>query len=124
MKSCYDEEGQPTRGKGPVLGSPAGHAGSNGSDADTYFDQYFRTGGSKRINYSNPEFDKLIDEEQKTGDQKKRIAILQQAGRILMEDVPFAPLYTLAELYGLARNIVWKGTPDNKILAAEMKIKS
>jgi hypothetical protein len=40
-----------------------------------------------------------------------------------MEDVPFAPLDTLAELYGLARNIVWKGTPDNQILVAEMKIK-
>jgi hypothetical protein len=46
------------------------YAGSNGSDADTYFEQYFRTGGSKRINYSNPEFDRLIDEEQKTGDHK------------------------------------------------------
>ena len=103
---------------------PFYYAGSNGSDADTYFDQYFRTGTSKRIGYSNPEFDKLIEEEQKTGDHKKRVAILQQAGRILMEDVPFAPLYTLAEIYGLARNVIWKGTPDNKILAAEMKIKS
>ena len=103
---------------------PFYYAGSNGSDADTYFDQYFRTGSSKRILYSNPEFDKLIEEEQRTGDHKKRVAILHQAGRILMEDVPFAPLYTLAELYGLARNIIWKGTPDNKILAAEMKIKS
>ena len=103
---------------------PFYYAGSNGSDADTYFDQYFRTGGSKRIGYSNPEFDKLIDEEQRTGDQKKRVAILQQAGRILMEDVPFAPLYTLSEIYGLARNVIWKGTPDNKILASEMKIKA
>jgi len=102
---------------------PLYYAGSNGSDADTYFDQYFHTGGSKRIGYSNPEFDKLIDEEQRTGDHKKRVAILQQAGRILMEDVPFAPLYTLAEIYGLARNVIWKGTPDNKILAAEMKIR-
>ena len=40
-----------------------------------------------------------------------------------MEDVPFVPLYTLAEIYGLTRNILWRGTPDNKILAAEMKIK-
>jgi hypothetical protein len=24
----------------------------------------------------------------------------------------------------LARTVIWKGTPDNKILAAEMKIKS
>ncbi len=113
-------------GKDGVNGGklPFYYAGSNGSDADTYFEQYFRTGGSKRIGYSNPEFDKLIDEEQKTGDHKKRVAILQQAGRILMEDVPFAPLYTLSEIYGLARNVVWKGTPDNKILAAEMKIKA
>ena len=79
---------------------------------------------SKKINYSNPEFDKLIDEEQKIGDQKRRVVILQQAGRILMEDVPFAPLYSLVEIYGLARNVVWKGTPDNKVLAAEMKIKA
>ena len=106
------------RGKLPFY-----YAGSSGSDADSYFESYFRTGVSKKINYSNPEFDKLIDEEQKIGDQKRRVAILQREWRILMEDVPFAPLSSLAEICGLARKIVWKGTPDNKILAAEMKIK-
>ena len=90
--------------------------------ADVYFEQYFRTGGSRRVNYNNPKFDKLIDEEQRAGDQTKRVAILHQAGRIPMEDVPFAPLYSLAEVYGLPRNVVWKGSPDGKILAAEMKI--
>jgi ABC-type oligopeptide transport system substrate-binding subunit len=88
------------------------------------YDRYFHIRATKRIGYSNPEFDKLIEEEQKTADQKKRVAFLQQAGRILMEDAPFVPLYTLAEIYGLARNILWKGNPDNRILAAEMKIKS
>jgi ABC-type transport system substrate-binding protein len=34
----------------------------------------------------DPEVDKLIDEEQKTGDPKKRAALLQQVSRILMED--------------------------------------
>jgi peptide/nickel transport system substrate-binding protein len=92
-------------------------------DADTLYDQYFRTGTTKRVSYSNPEFDKLIEEEQKTGDQKKRIAFLQQAGRILMEDVPFVPLYNLADLYGVARNVTWKAPPDEKILVASMKIK-
>ncbi len=103
---------------------PFYYAGRTASDVDTLYDQYFHTGVTKRIGYSNPEFDKLIEEEQKTGDQKKRVAFLQQAGRILMEDAPFVPLYTLAEIYGLARNILWKGNPDNRILAAEMKIKS
>ena len=40
-----------------------------------------------------------------------------------MDDAPFVPLYTLAEIYGVARNVIWKGTPDNRILAVEMKIR-
>jgi hypothetical protein len=33
------------------------------------------------------------------------------------------PLYTLAEIYGVARNIAWKARPDEKILYSEMKIR-
>jgi ABC-type oligopeptide transport system substrate-binding subunit len=78
---------------------------------------------SPRIQYKNPEFDKLIDEEQKTGDPKKRIALLQQAGRIIMEDAPIVPLYTLAENYGVVRNVIWKPRPDEKVLTFDMKIR-
>jgi peptide/nickel transport system substrate-binding protein len=102
---------------------PFYYAGRTAADADTFYDQYFHTGVTKRIGYSNPEVDKLIEEQQRTAEKKKRVAALQQAGRILMEDAPFVPLYTLAEIYGLARNIIWKGTPDNRIIAAEMKIR-
>ena len=76
------------------------------------------------MDYSNPAFDKLIEEEQETGDSKKRISLLQQAGKILMEDVPFIPLYNLADFYGAARNVAWSARPDEKIFAWEMKIKS
>ncbi len=92
------------------------------TDADTIYDQYFRTGTTKRCNYSNPAFDKLIDEEQKIPDNKKRIALLQQAGKILMEDAPFVPLYNLATIYGSAKNLVWKMRPDEKVLGWDMKI--
>jgi peptide/nickel transport system substrate-binding protein len=94
------------------------------TDADTLYDQYFRNGTTKRCNYSNPEFDRLIEEQQKIADTKKRIAILQQAGRILMEDVPFVPLYNLADIYGAARNLLWKKRPDERILGWDMKIRS
>jgi ABC-type transport system substrate-binding protein len=76
------------------------------------------------VSYSNPEVDKLIIEQQRTGDHQKRVGLLQQAGRILMEDVPFVPLYNLADLYGVARNVLWKARPDEKIFAWDMKIKS
>jgi peptide/nickel transport system substrate-binding protein len=112
-------------GKDGVNGGklPFYYVGRPAADADTVYDQYYRSGVSPRIQYKNPEFDKLIDEEQKAGDPKKRVAILQQAGRILMEDVPFVPLYTLAEIYGVARNVIWKARPDEKIIAGEMKIR-
>ncbi len=93
-------------------------------DADTLYDQYFRTGTTKRVSYSNPEFDKLIEEEQKSANPKKRVALLQQAGKILMEEVPFVPLYNLADLYGVASNVVWKARPDEKIWVWDMRIKS
>jgi len=98
------------------------YAGRSASDADTFYDQYFHTGVTRRTNYSNPEFDKLIEEEQQTGDHKKRVAVLQRAGRLLMEDAAFVPLYTLYEIYGLAKNIIWKGNPNNEIIVYDMKI--
>ena len=102
---------------------PFYYVGRPAIDADTVYDQYYRSGVTKRVEYKNAEFDRLIDEEQKTGDPKKRIALMQQAGRILMEDVPLVPLYTLAEIYGAARNVIWKPRPDEKVLVAEMKIR-
>ena len=102
---------------------PFYYAGRSAFDADTFYDQYFHTGVTKRTGYSNPDLDKLIEEEQRTGDHKKRVAVLQQAGRIIMEDAPVVPLYTLAEIYGVARNIIWKGNPNNEIIVADMKIK-
>lgn len=93
------------------------------TDADTLYDQYFRTGTTKRSNYSNPELDKLIEEQQKTPDFKKRTAILQQAGKIIMEEAPFVPLYNLADIYGVAKNVDWKLRPDEKVLAWDMKIR-
>jgi peptide/nickel transport system substrate-binding protein len=102
---------------------PFYYVGRPAIDADTVYDQYFRSGVSPRIQYKNPEFDKLVDEEQKTGDPKKRIALLQQAGRIIMEDAPIVPLYTLAENYGVVRNVIWKLRPDEKVLTFDMKIR-
>lgn len=92
-------------------------------DADTVLYQYFRTGGSKRVwGYSNPEFDKLTDAEQAEGNDKKRTQILRQMSSIIMEDVPFIPMFQLNDNYGAARNIIWTPRPDEKIHAYEMKI--
>lgn len=102
---------------------PFYYVGRPAIDADTVYDQYYRSGRTKRVGYQNPEVDRLIDEEQKTGDQKKRIAMLQEVGRILMDDAALVPLYTLAEIYGAARNVIWKAHPEEKVLAWDMTIR-
>ena len=94
------------------------------TDADTLYDQYFRTGSTKRTNYSNPQLDKIIDEQQKTSEMKKRVQLLQQAGKILMDEVPFVPLYNLADIYGAAKNLEWQSRPDERVMARDMKIKA
>lgn len=101
---------------------PFYYVGRPAIDADTVYDQYFRSGVTKRAQYHNAEFDRLMDEQQKASDMKKRIALMQQAGRVLMADPPMVPLYTLAEIYGVTNNIEWKATPGERILAADMKI--
>ncbi len=102
---------------------PFYYVGRPAVDADTLYEQYFRSGVTKRIEYKNPEFDKLIDAEQVTGDGKKRLDLLRQAGRILMDDAPFVPLYTLAEIYGVAQNVLWTAKPGERVLAHDMKIR-
>lgn len=92
-------------------------------DADTLYDQYFRTGTTKRTNYSNSELDKVVEEQQKTPDSKKRIALLQQAGKHIMDEALFIPLYNLADIYGAAKYLEWKTRPDERVMARDMKIK-
>ena len=40
--------------------------------------------------------------------KKKRIAMLQQAGKYIMDEALFIPLYNLADIYGMAKNLDWK----------------
>ena len=39
-----------------------------------------------------------------------------------MEEALMVPLYNLADIYGLARNLAWKMRPDEKVLGWDMKI--
>ncbi len=91
-------------------------------DVHTHLEQYFKTGMSPRVSYSNPEFDKLIDAEQAEADPAKRAKLLHQAGRILKEDSPWVPLWNLADIYGSAANIEWSPRSDERIRTWEMTI--
>lgn len=52
-----------------------------------------RMGSSNRVHYSNPDFDALLVEGQQTLDQDARMAVYREAQLILLEDLPWVPLY-------------------------------
>jgi peptide/nickel transport system substrate-binding protein len=114
-------------GRGGINGGklPFYYIGRGGVlDADIFWEQYFRTGVSKRLAYSNPELDTLIKKEQGLSNHEERVKVLQKAGKIIIDDVPFIPLYHLADTYGVSKDIIWKARSDEEIHGYEMKIRS
>ncbi|HET9501708.1 MAG TPA: ABC transporter substrate-binding protein [Marmoricola sp.] len=60
-------------------------------DADNYLSPFLRDGGFYGNNYSNPEVNKLLDQELGETDEAKREQIIGQLQDITAEDVPLIP---------------------------------
>lgn len=58
--------------------------------------------------YSNPAYDKLVDEALVTQDFGKRVDLLHQAEKIAMTDLPYIPI-VYAVTYDLTRTDTWHG---------------
>lgn len=74
-------------------------------DPMSYMDMWVTGDGNNSTNFSNKEYDKLIKEAKSTNDQKKRMAALHKAEDILMDEMPFAPVYYYAEVYQHKDNV-------------------
>ena len=62
-----------------------------------------RTGANNYGRYSNPEFDRLMMEAEKTADLKKRADLMRKAEALAMADQPIIPIY-----YYVSKNLVSK----------------
>lgn len=91
-------------------------------DPSVALSQYFETGGSPRIGYSNPKLDKLLAEERQTFDPTNRKKVLSEAMSIITEDAPAHFLWRHQLTYGLARNIEHKPRPDLRIFGLEVRV--
>ena len=95
------------------------------TDADTLFQQYFRTGMTKRVlGYSNPKLDEILDTEQQTFDVKKREKLLSEAHRITLEDAPAVPLWNAMDIYAHRADLVWTAPPDEKVQLKQASYKT
>ncbi len=63
------------------------------NDAYTFSELMLSTSGLNDSGYANPRYDALVRQASREGDLLKRADLLQQAERILLEDLPILPIY-------------------------------
>jgi peptide/nickel transport system substrate-binding protein len=90
-------------------------------DPSAALHQYFHTGETPRIGYSNPKLDEILNKEQAEFDPNKRKQYLSQAMSILTEDAPACFLWRHKLLWGLNKRVEYKPLPDARIYGIEMK---
>jgi peptide/nickel transport system substrate-binding protein len=91
-------------------------------DAEGIYVPLFRS-GSLLSNYYNPDLDGLVDEAQRTMDEKKRLEIYHRINRLWIDDAAAVPLYQQLDLYGASKRLNWKARSDELIKAYDMSLK-
>ncbi len=67
--------------------------------------QFFGTGVTPRVGYSNPKFDELLKAQYAETDEKKRCQIWRQLNQILIDDVPSHIMWSHTTITGLRANV-------------------
>lgn len=62
-------------------------------DPNSFLNLWVTGGGNNRTGWSDPEYDRLIAEAARTGDNARRYELFRQAERILLEQAPVIPIY-------------------------------
>ena len=78
-------------------------------------------GGTNKGRYSNPNMDAKLVEALATVDDTKRRALLQEASRLVMEDVGIVPLHFELASWALKRGLTYPGRADQNTFAHQVK---
>jgi peptide/nickel transport system substrate-binding protein len=91
-------------------------------DPSAALHQYFHTGETPRIGYSNAQVDEFLDKEQEEFNPKKRREYLSKAMSLLTDDAPACFLWRHKLLWGIHKRVDYKPLPDARIFAIDMKV--
>ncbi|HEY0247653.1 MAG TPA: ABC transporter substrate-binding protein [Gryllotalpicola sp.] len=92
------------------------------NDASQLLNQYFRTGDTKRTEYSNSKVDALLNAAQSEPDDTKRLADLQQAQQLIVADAPAVFFGAYKDIYGTTSKIAWKPDASQEILGKDITV--
>ena len=85
------------------------------------FDPDKGDGSGNRGRYSNPEFDRLLAEALRTVDDAKREALLQEATRLVMEDVGIMPIHIQKNVWAMRPGLVHDARADELTRAQDVR---
>jgi peptide/nickel transport system substrate-binding protein len=91
-------------------------------DPSAALSQYFETGASPRIGYSNRKVDELLAAERQAFDPEKRKKILGQAMSLITQEAPAHFLWRHQLLFGMTKNVDYRPLPSERIYAWNMKV--
>ncbi|TKT74537.1 peptide ABC transporter substrate-binding protein [Aquamicrobium sp. LC103] len=77
--------------------------------------QYFETDSSPRLDYSNPEVDRLLQAERRTFDVDERLDTMREAMRLITEDAPAHFLWLHQMAWGVADGIDFTPRPADRV---------
>jgi peptide/nickel transport system substrate-binding protein len=81
-----------------------------------------KTVTAQRYAYSNPEVDKLIDEERRTFEPEKRLPILKQAQELIWKDQPLVYLFHQVNVWGQRKSVSgFTYLPSNQIVPGQVQ---
>jgi peptide/nickel transport system substrate-binding protein len=90
-------------------------------DAEVVYVSLFRS-GKILSNYSNADFDGMLDEAQRTMDPRRRLELYHRINRLWVDDAAAMPLYQQIDLYGATKHLVWKARGDERIKGYDMAV--
>jgi peptide/nickel transport system substrate-binding protein len=85
--------------------------------------QYFETGISPRIGYSDAQVDALFAKERETFDPANRKQALAEVMSRITAEAPACFLWTINMLWGMAKNIDYTPRPDTRIVAKDIRVR-
>ncbi|TCS83573.1 peptide ABC transporter substrate-binding protein [Tepidibacillus fermentans] len=74
-------------------------------DPMTFIDYFVTNGGNNNTGWGNKEYDALVQQAKSTGDQKVRMDAMLKAEKILMDEMPIAPIYYYTRVYMQKDNV-------------------
>ena len=92
-------------------------------DPSAALHQYFHTGGSPRIGYSNKKLDELLDKEQQEFDPEKRKQYLREAMSLITEEAPACFMWRHKLLWGISAKVDYQPLPDGRTYGLDMKVR-